>query len=82
MVKDQHEKITGYRDLTEEEITLMNEAKKLAEEVREFIDDQLMVYHSQTGNHAIDTNWLEIARTDLQKGFMSLVRSIARPETF
>jgi hypothetical protein len=31
VVKDQHEKIKGYRDLTEEDIELMNEAKNLAE---------------------------------------------------
>ena len=33
-------------------------------------------------NSLIDKRWLAIAKTDLQKGFMSLVRSIAKPETF
>jgi hypothetical protein len=30
----------------------------------------------------IDKRWLAIAKTDLQKGFMALVRSIAKPTTF
>ena len=29
-----------------------------------------------------DKRWSSIAQTDLQKGFMALVRSIARPTTF
>jgi hypothetical protein len=31
---------------------------------------------------AIDKRWLAIARTNLQQGFMAMVRSIAKPETF
>ena len=38
MVDNQHKKITGYRDLTEEEIALMNEAKELASRVGELTD--------------------------------------------
>ena len=78
---NQHKKIKGYRDLTQDEIDLMNEAKELAEKVGEFCT-KLGVANSQTGNHCIDMMWVVIGRTDLQKGFMSLVRSIARPETF
>ena len=29
-----------------------------------------------------DKRWLNIAKTDLQKGFMSLMRSVVKPETF
>ncbi len=53
---NQHKLIKGYRDLTQDEIDLMNAS--------------------------IDKRWLIIAKTDLQKGFMSLIRSIAKPETF
>lgn len=35
---NQHKKITGYRDLTEEEIALMNEIKAKAAEVGELCD--------------------------------------------
>ena len=34
MVDNQHQKIKGYRDLTQDEIDLMNEGKALAETVR------------------------------------------------
>ena len=72
---NQHKKITGYRDLTQEEIDLMNRSKELASEVGDFIE-----YLSKTGYE--DKRWLAIAKTDLQKGFMSLTRSIAKPSTF
>lgn len=29
-----------------------------------------------------DPRWLAIAKTDLQKGFMSLIRAITKPEFF
>lgn len=72
---NQHKKITGYRDLTQEEIDLMNRSKALASEVGDFIE-----HLSKTGYD--DKRWLAIAKTDLQKGFMSLTRSIAKPSTF
>ena len=78
---NQHKKIKGYRDLTQDEIDLMNEAKELAELVGKFIA-KVEHTNASTGGHAIDLRWLNIGRTDLQKGFMSLVRSVARPETF
>lgn len=68
-------KINGYRDLSEDEIATINDIKRLAEEVGEVID-------GFAGYSGADQRWLAIAKTDLQKGFMSLVRCIARPETF
>lgn len=75
MVDNQHKKITGYRDLTEAEIALMNEGKALAEQVRLFTD-------KVKATPEIDGRWLSIGVTDLQKGFMAVVRAIARPTTF
>lgn len=75
MVDNQHRQISGYRDLTPEEIALMNEGKQLAAEVGAFID-------KLQGTDGIDGRWLAIARTDLQKGFMCLIRSVAQPTTF
>jgi len=80
-MKNQHEKITGYRDLTREEIDLMNKVKQKGVELGELIQE-IEIYSSQTGGHAIDMRWLDIGRTDLQTGTMALVRSIARPTTF
>lgn len=72
---NQHKIIKGYRDLSQEEIDLMNKAKTLGEEVRVLIDtlDSLP---------SVDKRWLSTGVTDLQKGFMAVVRSIAQPSTF
>lgn len=78
---NQHRLIKGYRDLTLDEIALMNEAKQLAEKVGQFIDS-LAIAHAQTGNHMIDMRWVSIGQTQLQQGFMAVIRGIARPETF
>lgn len=74
-MENQHQKIKGYRDLSQEEIDLMNEAKELAQKCGE-LSDKLRSIKS------IDQRWLSIGVTDLQKGFMSLIRSIAQPTTF
>ena len=78
MVDDQHKLIKGYRDLSEAEIAEMNEAKRLANEVGTFIN-HLENRNTEANGYDVDRRWLNIARTDLQKGFMSLVRSIAKP---
>lgn len=75
MVDNQHKKITGYRDLSEEEINLMNRVKQLGSEIEAVINNISEV-------EDIDGRWLAIGRTDLQKGIMSLVRSIAKPTSF
>lgn len=72
---NQHKLIAGYRDLSAQEIAAMNMIKKVAQEVEGALQDveQLL---------GVDKRWLAIARTDLQKGFMAAVRSIAQPTTF
>lgn len=67
--------ITGYRALTEDEIKEINEIKAIAQTVGTMVDN-LQTFPD------VDGRWLAIARTDLQKGFMSLVRAIAKPESF
>lgn len=81
MVDNQPQKIKGYRDLSEDEIALMNEAKELAEKVGKFVDG-LSAVHAQTGSHAIDLRWVNIGKTQLQQGFMAVIRGIAQPTTF
>ena len=71
---NQHQKIKGYRDLSEDEIALMNECKELAIKVGELC--------KKLEKTPVDQRWLAIAKTDLQKAFMFLIRSIAKPETF
>ncbi|WP_063369846.1 DUF7681 family protein [Pseudoalteromonas luteoviolacea] len=74
-MKDQHTKIKGYRDLSQDEIDSMNEAKELAEQVGAFVE-------KLQGQEGLDPRWIAEAKTDLQKGFMCLVRGIAQPTTF
>ncbi|HDR9086340.1 TPA: hypothetical protein QDB10_002231 [Burkholderia vietnamiensis] len=82
-MKNQHKQIKGYRDLSPAEIDAMNEAKELAEKVGAFVRKMESQSSIAIGPVVeVDPRWLAIAKTDLQKGFMSLVRSVARPTTF
>jgi hypothetical protein len=74
-MENQHRKISGYRELTQEEIDNMNQIKNTAKLVGGMIDDLENV-------HGIDKRWLAIAKTDLQKGFMAATRAIAQPDFF
>lgn len=74
-MKNQHKKITGYRDLSQEEIDLMNEGKALAEEVGAFVEKLRAI-------EGLDQRWISTGVTDLQKGFMSVIRGVAQPSTF
>jgi hypothetical protein len=71
---NQHKKITGYRDLSQDEIDLMNEGKNLANEVGDWIKKLESVY--------TDKRWVAIGKTQAQQAFMSLIRSIAKPDSF
>ena len=74
-MKDQHEKIKGYRDLSKEEIDLMNEAKELAEKCGNLVQKMKAVKTN-------DQRWIATGATDLQKGFMCIIRGVAQPTTF
>ena len=86
--KTSTERISGYRELTQQEIDLMNEAKDL--------EAKCLALHQKIGNRLGDQvldpsdhkrldaaggfRWHAIARTDIETGFMALVRSIAQPQ--
>ena len=72
---NQHQHIKGYRDLSQDEIALINTIKTLGNQVGEIVGtlDDL---------DSTDKRWLAIARTDLQQGLMALVRSVAKPTSF
>ena len=74
-MKDQHTKIKGYRDLSQEEIDLMNEAKALAVQVGTLVE-------KLQAKEGLDQRWVATGKTDLQKGFMSIIRGVAQPTTF
>lgn len=67
--------ITGYRELNEEEIHNINQIKETAILVGKLVD-------SFVDWKGADQRWVAIAKTDLQKGFMALTRSVAKPTTF
>lgn len=72
---NQHKQIKGYRDLSQTEINQMNAIKDIAAKVGNIID-------ALQDDPNVDQRWLAIAKTDLQKGFMSAVRSVAKPDSF
>ena len=67
--------ITGYRQLSDAEQAQINAIKEVAETVRVCVE-------SVQATPGADKRWAAIAATDLQKGFMALVRAIAQPTTF
>lgn len=74
-MKDQHTLIKGYRDLSAEEIALMNEVKAKAAEVGELME-------KLRARPELNQRWISIGVTDLQKGFMCVIRGIAQPGGF
>lgn len=82
-------KITGYRQLNKAEAALMNEGKALAEQcgayiekLRQHQDAHGMRVNDQRILPALDQRWISIGATDLQRGFMAVIRGIAQPTTF
>lgn len=89
---NQHRKIGGYRELTQEEIDLMNEAKQLEAKCLAF-HKKVCDYLESPPSSGLSSDsererrilsgayrWHAIARTDIETGFMALVRSIAQPQ--
>jgi len=71
-MENQHRKITGYRDLTKEEIQSINEMKQAEEDFRKVIDGFI-----DEGGY--DCRCLSLAKTNIEQGFMWLIKGIARP---
>lgn len=63
------------RKLSQEEIKATEKTEELADQVGGFILEL-------EKNGYVDKRWLAIAKTDLQKAFMSLRRSINKPNHF
>jgi len=67
--------ITGYRELSDGEVALINEIKAVGARVGELVKD----IDSRT---SVDHRWAAIAKTQLQEGFMALTRAVAQPTNF
>lgn len=85
-------KVTGYRQLSETEVALMNEGKALAEQCGAYIAKLRQHPGAHPLGHnaptepgqlpALDQRWVSIGATDIQRGFMAVIRGIAQPTTF
>jgi hypothetical protein len=73
-VENQHRQIKGYRELSQEEINLMNMVKGQGEAL------ELLIARIET--EAVDKRWVSIGKTHLQQGLMALTRAIAQPTFF
>ena len=72
---NQHTKITGYRDLSQTEIDLMNKIKAKGAELGELVAEL-------QATEGLDQRAIAIGKTELQTGTMWLVRGVAQPSTF
>ncbi len=91
------QKISGYRELTQEELDLINEIKAAGDTMASLIlkidarnvADQHKAQSMGTADYTElalslgeSERWKGIARTHLQQGLMALTRSVARPKGF
>jgi len=74
-MENQHRHISGYRELKEEEIQLINDVKQQGEYLGALIATMKQMPD-------LDQRWISIGATDLQTGLMALTRAVARPTTF
>ncbi|MFG7180685.1 hypothetical protein ACGYQ5_14250 [Burkholderia pseudomallei] len=72
---NQHRKITGYRELDEHEIALVNKIKATGNDLAEIIDAMM-------GDAQYDQRCVAIARTEMQTACMWLIRAVTKPTTF
>ena len=88
---NQHKKIKGYRDLSQQEIDLMNQIKVNAESTRVLLEEVQMLRTAMQSElappldavqYAESMRCLALAKTNLQQGCMWFVRGIALPGTF
>lgn len=73
-MENQHRQIKGYRELSQEEIDLMNMVKVKGAEIGELIQ--------KLEEMDTDKRWLEIGKTNIQQGLMAVTRAIAQPGFF
>ena len=88
---NQHRKIKGYRELSQEEIDLMNRIKEQGVQLEGLLFDthqsdyvglaEAIPEESMEKLQEAD-RWRAIAKTRFQEGLMALTRAVAKPEFF
>ena len=83
---NQHRKIKGYRELSQEEIDLMNEIKAKGAEFEDLISRLHETQDAITAEHgtgdAEPRRWISIGKTHIQQGLLALTRAVAKPDFF
>lgn len=72
---NQHRQIKGYRELTQQDIDLMNEIKTMGATMGELVE-------KLRATEGLDQRWVSIGATSLQQGLMALTRGVAQPTFF
>lgn len=94
-MENQHRKITGYRELSQEEIDLMNEIKALGPVIEAMIlkvQEHVKFQRADDGRPSEEVNqrladatperFAALAKTEFQTGLMYLTRAVAQPTFF
>lgn len=88
-MENQHKHIKGYRDLSAEEIALMNEIKEHGEKSRELLAKvyaMLPAQNWEAGQEPTEADhplyWWRYADGAFRTGCMYLVRAVAQPQSF
>lgn len=84
---NQHKHITGYRDLTQQEIDLINKIKAagtLLEQIIEEVEQTNLstAIDSILSEHSEPKMWTHQAKINLKIGLMALTRAVAKPTSF
>lgn len=86
--QQQHKKITGYRDLSQHEIDLMNKIKAIGSDLQKIIEE--VEQHNLTLEPTSETYeclsdtvmWVQQSKINLKIGLMALTRAVAKPTSF
>lgn len=82
------QKLSGYRELTQQEIDLINRIKATGSVLESLIEEVYTHLNSQVGDgDDYDLmfepfRWAEMGKQNLQTGLMFLTRSVAQPTNF
>lgn len=91
-MENQHRKIKGYNELSQEDIDLINKVKLQGAVLKALIDEVKARVNAKVKDAAPEQlavleeaepyRWIAMARTDLQTGLMRLTRGVAQPSFF
>ena len=79
---NQHKHITGYRDLTQQEIDLINKIKAVGNTLEKLIEEVEQTDLSELDEIAEPDMWTHQAKINLKIGLMALTRAVAKPTSF